>query len=75
MLYTVLFFARFFPFWAVPLALVIFELGMYHFNRRVRSLFLACFSASFFLVVASILWVVFEGYWRAGPIIKNFWDG
>ena len=74
MLYSLLFLVRFFPFWAVPLALVFFELGIYHFNRRERSMFVTFFASSGFFVILSILWIVFEGYWRAGPFVKRLFD-
>lgn len=69
-MYSILFLVRFYPFWAVPFALVFFEMGVYHFNRRVRLGFVPCFALAFLLVVTSIIWLVFEGYWRAGPFFK-----
>ena len=75
MVYSVLFMVRYFPFWAVPLALIFFELGVYHYNRRERSGTLTFFGAAAFLVIVTILWIVFEGYWRAGPWIKQFIEG
>lgn len=75
MLYTLLFLARFLPFWAVPVALVFFELGIYHYGRRRRSLFLACFGVSGVLLISSILWIVYDGYWRAGMFLKRFIEG
>lgn len=75
MLYTFLFIVRFFPFWAVPLALVLFEMGVYFYNRRERLFFMMFFTLSALSVVLSILWLVFEGYWRAGPFIKELIQG
>ena len=75
MLYPTLFLIRFFPFWGVPLALVIFELGVYHFNRRTRHFYVPCFLLALFLVIISILWIVYEGYWRWGPAFMHFVQG
>lgn len=72
MLYSALFLIRFFPFWAVPLALVFFEVGVYHYNRRVRHYFVPFFLAAFIMVVLAIIWIAFEGYWRAGPFLKPY---
>lgn len=72
MLYTTLFLVRYFPFWATPIALVLFEVGVYHFNRRERGSCVVYFVLSGALAVSSILWIVFEGYWRAGPFVKKF---
>ena len=74
MVYPILFLVRFFPFWAIPLALVMFEIGVYHYNRRQRLPVVISFSFAGLLAVASILWVVFEGYWKAGPVAKHFFD-
>lgn len=71
-MYTILFLVRFLPFWAVPAALVCFEIGMYHFNRRQRLGYVPFFGTAFFLVISCIIWLVFEGYWRAGPWVKAF---
>jgi hypothetical protein len=72
MLYTFLFLVRYYPFWAIPASLVFFELGTYHYHRRERILFGLLYGVSTFFVISSILWVVFEGYWRAPPFLKRF---
>jgi len=71
MLYFFLFLVRFLPFWAIPFALVAFELGVYHYNRRERYPTLFYFGITGFLTVSSIIWLAFEGYWRAGPFFKR----
>jgi hypothetical protein len=71
MLYSFLFLVRYYPFWAIPVALLFFEMGTYHYHRRERILFVFLYGGSTFLVVTAILWVVFEGYWRAPPILKR----
>lgn len=75
MLYPMLFLVRYFPFWAVPFALVLFELGVYHYNRRERIPTAFFFGMTAMLVIISILWLIFEGYWRAGPMLKRFVEG
>ena len=74
MLYPLLFLVRYYPFWAIPVALVFFELGVYHFNRRARVSFSGAFGIAALLTITSIIWVVLEGYWRAGPFVKRLWD-
>lgn len=74
MLYPLLFLIRYFPFWAIPFALVCFELGVYHYNRRERASTIAFFGAAGVFAIGSILWLIFEGYWRAGPFVKRFFD-
>jgi hypothetical protein len=74
MLYVMLFLVRYFPFWAIPVALVAFELGIYHFNRRERTMYNICFITSLVLTGLSIAWIVFEGYWTAAPFVKRTVD-
>ena len=68
-MYLILFLARFYPFWAVPMALLFFEMGMQQFNRRKRLSVVINFVIAGLLVITSIVWIIFEGYWRAGPFI------
>jgi len=51
---------------------MLFELGVYHYNRRNRIGLFGSFGLFAVLVVASIFWLVFEGYWRGGPAAKRF---
>lgn len=73
-MYFFLFLVRLLPFWAVPTAVVFFELGIYHYNRRERFAYSAFFAIAGFLTVASIIWLVFEGYWRAGPFFYRIFE-
>lgn len=75
MLYPMLFLVRYFPFWAIPLALVFWELGTYHWNRRERIPTIVFFGGAGGLAITSILWIIFEGYWRAGPFVKRMVEG
>jgi hypothetical protein len=75
MLYQFLYLVRFYPFWAVPLALVFFEMGTYYYNRRERIGFLFFYGITAMFIITSILWLVFEGYWRAGPFVKSLLTG
>jgi hypothetical protein len=72
MLYPFLLMVRYLPFWAVPLAIVLFEIGLYYYNRRERIPVLACFGCVGILLLSSIFWLVFEGYWRAGPFLRKY---
>jgi hypothetical protein len=70
-MYTIYFLARFYPFWGLPIAFVFFEVGMFFYHRRQRRWYLYSFGSSFFLVILAILWIIFEGFWRAGPFLKG----
>lgn len=70
-MYTLFFLARFFPFWGIPAAFLFFEVGMHFYHRRLRNGWVVGFGMSFLLVVLAVLWVVFEGYWKAGPFLKE----
>ena len=70
-MYTLFFFARFYPFWGLPVAFVFFEVGMFFYHRRQRRWYAYSFAMSFVLVILAILWIIFEGYWRAGPFLKE----
>ena len=71
MLWFIIFLARFFPFWAIPLALVAFEVANFQYNRRNRYGVLAFGGLTAMMVLLSLFWLIFEGYWRAGPFVKS----
>lgn len=73
-MYSFLFLVRFYPFWAIPFSLLLLELGIYFYNRRARQYFYPCFAGAGVLIITSILWVVFEGFWKLGPLIKSFFE-
>lgn len=51
---------RTFPFWAVPVAIVFGQLGVYFWRRRsgLRFVFFGCAAS---LVIGAIAWIVFRG--------------
>ena len=49
-----------FPFWAVPLAFILFEVGFFY-KRRKSEARVVFFGASGFLVVLALTWVVMRG--------------
>ncbi len=51
---------RYYPYWAIPLALIIGELGI-HFRRRKKSAQWNFFAVSAALFVGLVLWLVFRG--------------
>lgn len=51
---------RFFPWWALPLALVIGELGVF-FRRRASRTQFACFGVAGVLVLSALAWFFFRG--------------
>ena len=73
MLYFVLFLVRYLPFWAVPGALLFFDLGVYYYNARERGRTAAAFSMAAVCMILTGVWVFYDGYWRIGLLIrKNF---
>ena len=53
-------FFRFYPYWAIPVAFVVFELGR-HFHRHKSPRQWPLFGMVGVLVLSSILWFVFRG--------------
>jgi hypothetical protein len=51
---------RFYPYWALPAALLCFELGVF-FRRRLSSIEWAFWGAVGFFVVSTLLWFGFRG--------------
>lgn len=51
---------RFYPYWALPAAFVIVELGM-HYRRRKQKTQWVVFGISGVLSLTSLLWIVFRG--------------
>lgn len=75
MLYFLLFLIRYLPFWAVPGALLLFDLGVYYYNQRERLFTVVSFSCSALFLVLTGLWVYFDGYWRVGMALKKLLQG
>lgn len=63
---------RYYPFWAIPVAIIFFEIGMYHYNRRALIPAAGGFGLTVLLVISTIFWLAFEGYWRAWPFLRNY---
>ena len=74
MLYTLLFLVRYLPFWAIPASLVAFELCLYYYSQRRRWKTILCFGISLTNLGFTIFWFFFEGYWKAGPAIRKFFN-
>ena len=51
---------RLYPFWAIPLALVMGELGWY-FRRKGKKQQWFCWSMVGFLGLTTLLWLIFRG--------------
>ena len=51
---------RLFPFWAVPLALVCGEIGMFYYRKQSWIRYYI-WSVGGFLVLATLLWLIFRG--------------
>ncbi len=65
------FLARFLPFWAVPVAWMSFELGKYYFNQRERIKTMISFSITVGCLFFIVLWVLFDGYHKAGAWVRS----
>lgn len=52
--------ARFFPYWALPVTLILFELGRF-FRRRQMGMQFVCFGTAGLLILLTLLWFVFRG--------------
>jgi uncharacterized membrane protein len=52
--------ARLYPFWAVPFAIVVAQLGLF-FRRKARASQWSCWAVSFFLMLGVALWIAFRG--------------
>ncbi|MBN22272.1 MAG: hypothetical protein CL678_13405 [Bdellovibrionaceae bacterium] len=63
--------ARIFPFWALPLAFVLAELGVY-FRRRNSSSQFVCWGMVAFLGILTICWFIFRGDLNSDYWIKSF---
>jgi hypothetical protein len=59
-MHHVYFLARIFPFWALPLAFVLGQLGL-HFRRRKFGVQYSFWGMVAILVIASIAWIGFRG--------------
>lgn len=57
LIYTVM---RFFPWWALPMAFVIGELGVF-FRRRASRAQFACFGVAGMLVLCALAWIFLRG--------------
>jgi hypothetical protein len=65
--------ARFYPFWALPLALVLAELGR-HFRRKNSPLYGPFWAIAGFLVVGTVAWIFFRGDVNSDQWIKTVSD-
>jgi len=52
---------RLYPFWAVPIGMMLVEVGTFLRRRKTKGSILSWSMAGFF-VVTSLLWVGFKGY-------------
>jgi hypothetical protein len=60
-----------YPFWAIPLAVVFIELGIY-FRRRNNKINYFCFSIGLFLILTAMMWIGFRGDVHSDAWVKNF---
>jgi drug/metabolite transporter (DMT)-like permease len=65
---------RIFPYWALPLAVVIFQLGTFYHRRR-NKLRWACGAAIGFLGLMTLLWFIFGGYMHSDQWVRTVLGG
>jgi len=63
--------ARFYPYWALPVILVVIELGIF-FRRRASSLQWGVFTLAGILLFMVLLWFGFRGDIHSDAWIKSF---
>lgn len=49
-----------FPFWAIPVAFILVEIGLFYRRRKSEATFVFLGSAGF-LVVLSLIWIILRG--------------
>ncbi len=62
---------RFFPYWAVPLAIVLVDLGIY-FRRKKKPSYRWVLFLSAVLVILSLVWVITRGDRNADRWVGKF---
>lgn len=68
------FLSRIFPFWALPTAYLLAEIGR-HYRRRRSDMQYTLFSGAGALVLLSVLWVIFGGYKYSDQWVKYILAG
>ena len=63
---------RFFPYWALPLVLVLWETGVYYKRRNIGRGKLICWGVDFLLIVAICSWFFFRGDVHSDDWVKSF---
>lgn len=64
-------FVRLYPFFAVPVALILVELGLHFRRRRVKTQFYF-FGIAGFLLLTSFLWLFYRGDSRSDHWVRWF---
>ncbi len=73
-MHHVYFFMRIYPYWALPLALVMGQLGL-HFRRRKFRMQYSFWAMIVFLVVTSVAWIAYRGDTQSEQWVRSFEKG
>jgi hypothetical protein len=68
-MHHVYFLARIYPYWALPLAFVMGQLGL-HFRRRKFKVQYSFWGMLVLLIVSSLIWIVFRGDLNADQWVR-----
>ncbi len=66
--------ARLYPYWAVPIAVVFVEMGMYYRRKKNKNMQAAAWFISAYLVFSSLIWVLFRGDQNSDIWIRRFFS-
>jgi len=64
--------ADLFPFWAIPLAVICFELARFYGRHRQKGRMAFLFTFSFTLLGLSLAYFIFDGRNALRPAMQNF---
>ncbi|MGZ3689001.1 MAG: hypothetical protein ACXVBW_11910, partial [Bdellovibrionota bacterium] len=70
-MHTIFMMARFYPYWALPLAVLVGDIGLY-FRRKKNDIQWALWSLAGFLVLGIIVWVAFRGDLNSDQWVRTF---
>ena len=63
---------RIYPYWALPCAFVVAEVGVF-FRRKKSPVQFIAWLAVLTLIVSSVLWIVNRGDLNSDKWLRNFW--
>jgi len=64
---------RFYPFWALPVGLVLFELAFF-FRRKNQKKQFFCFLTTLLLCVSALFWIILRGDLNSDAWVRSFFS-